>query len=902
MGDGTPDALKEQPKGKGQAQETGDKLRQDAQPDRSRVTDKTQTTDAKPERKSVDPFANLQTAQAAANEVVMYFKGGKQPTDKIQIRYGDGSQREVTVGDRVKELKGIIKSECEIAIGAADRIKQTSKAGEMSVASMIQDNNSRREKLAVDLGMLPAKISSEDIKSRLDKSAAGSPERQKLEQLQTLQNQREKLEGWKNASAYTRTFYALLKSEGMADSSLVLDKLPDGRPKIAEKEIMDSYQLVREAGRLNPDFRNTGVYANADQHVSTLYALYQGDRSQRIMENVQKATQLGREGKVKEQEALLKAAVDDANKISLPLVASQLHLQANQNNPETQAALKGIIVTACNAKLEYAQFLKERGRLWDAQPLVNDVKASCPEMLYQFNPATKAVSYRDESLGKLDNAIAMGAYVNRGTIDQNLQKFNDAIQKQDHEAAQKVVDDLYKISNDVRNQCQQSNKVLEEERIKILMDKENLGKRTELSEHERKIEEIRIEKELNIVNNTIEMRSAHARRLYNQVRLLDADLRLSKAGADYGSPSAEAIYKEIINNDADLVKELNKSAPRDEEGRSAMEQRLEAARQKSGWERNWKLVATAGAVVAGLVVAGLTIWSGPGAAFFGAGTTAGLLTTMGIATAGGVVAGGLTYHGVHRGLTNDKPDFWGDFKEGGTIGGTTAALVTAAWAGPTLLGSSAAEGAQAASSGRIAALTARAGKLGLTRQTLALGYGTQAAIEAKEVIFDDKSVGDAAKSLAWRGGVNAMMFGMAGQFGGTKGVTMGAGRAEAMRALVGFGKYKAMEEVIFTGMHSLYSGPVLGADGRNPMSSTFLNPPSMLTMAGSDLYQSYSPVTIPFYGRPQHMGLDLADPKDEDLFWRRVNSRYIGLDVIDQKQVKPVTNNQGVMDVPKPAR
>lgn len=898
MGDRrNPELVKEQP-ANGGAQNAGDKLRQDAQLDRNKVTDKTQVTDTKAQRKSIDPFANLQTAQAAANEVVMYFKGGKQPTDKVQIKYADGSIREVTVGDRVKELKGIIKSECEVAIGAADRIKQTSKApGETSIATMIQDNNARREKLAIELGMLPAKISAQDINDRLQKSSDGSAERQKLEQLKTLQTQREKLEGWKNASAYTRTFYAMLKSEGMADSSIVLDKLPDGRPKIAEKEIMDSYQLVREAGRLNPDFRNTGVYANADAHVSSLYALYQGDRSQKIMENLQQATQMGRQGKVKEQEALLKAAVDEANKVSLPLIASQLHLQSNKDNPETQAALKGIIVTAANAKLELAQFLKERGRVAEAQPLVNEVKAACPEIIYQFNEQTKTIAYRDESLGQLDNAIAMGATVPRGTIDQNLQKFNDAIQKQDYDSAQKVVDDLYKVSNDVRNQCAESNKVLEAERVKILMDKENLAKRTELSEHERKIEEVRIEKELNIVNNTIEMRNSHSRRLYNQVRLLDADLRLSKAGADYGSPSAAAIYNEIIKNDPDLVKEINKSAPRDEDGKSAMEQRLEAARQKSGWERNWKLIATAGAVTAGLVVAGLTIWSGPGAAFFGAGTTAGLITTMGIATAGGFVAGGLTYHGVHRGLTNDKPDFWGDFKEGGIIGGSTAALVTAAWAGPTLLGSSA--GKEAVTAGRMAALRTKAAEWGFTRQTLALGYGSQAAIEAKEVIFDDKSVVDAAKSLSWKGGINAMMFGWAGKFGGTEAV-MGRGRAEAMRALVGFGKYKATEEVIFAGMHSLYAGPVMGADGRNPGPSHFLSPPSMLTMAGSDLYQSYSPVTIPFHGRPQHMGLDLANPKDEELFWRRVNSRYIGVDVIDQKKVSPVTNNQGVMDVPKP--
>lgn len=877
-------------------QETADeKLRREAQ-ERTRTTDKTQTGDAKTERKSIDPFANLQTAQAAANEVVMYFKRGMKDTDKVKIQYGDGSVKEVAVGDRVKELKGIVKSECELAIGASDRIKQDSKApGETSVASMIQDNNSRREKLALELGMLPAKLNANDINDRLAKATTGSPEHQKLDQLKTLQNQREKLEGWKNSAAYTRSFYALLKSEGLADPSSGLERLSDGRPKVAEKEIMDSYQLVREAGRLNPDFRNTNVYANADQHVSNLYALNQGDRCQRIMGNLQQASQMGREGKVTEQEALLKAAVDEANKVSLPLIASQLHLKANQENPETLSTLKGIIVTACNAKLEMAEFLKERGRLSEAQPLVNEVKAACPEIIYQYNEKTKTIAYRDESLGKLDNAISMGASIPRGTIDQNLQKFNDAIQKQDHVACQAVVDDLYKLSNDVRKQCTESNKALEQERIKLLMDKENLGKRKELSDHEKQIEAIRIEKELNIVNNTIEIRNAHARRLYSQVRLLDADLRLSKAGADYGSPSAEAIYKEIMQNDPELVKEINKSAPEDEEKRSAMEQRLEAARQKSGWERNWKLVATAGAVVAGLVVAGLTIWSGPGAAFFGAGTTAGVLTTMGIATAGGVVAGGLTYHGVHRGLTNDKVDFWGDFKEGGTIGGSTAALVTAAWAGPALIGAA----PEAASTGRFAALTTRAAKLGITRQTLALGYGTQAAIEAKEVIFDDKSLVDAGKSLAFRGGVNTMMFGLAGQFGGAN-ATMGRGTAEATRALVGFGKYKAMEEVLFTGLHSLYAGPVLGADGRNPPESSFLNPPSMLTMAGADLYQSYSPYKINMYGRPKHMGLDLTDPKDEELFWRRVNGRYIGIDTVDQKKVNPVTNNQGVMDVPKP--
>ncbi len=895
MGQGDkPTEVKQQgnPSGKDEA---ADKLRQEAaEAEKKKANDKADGKDAtKPEKKTVDPYNNLQTAQTAASEIAMYFKRGMKDSDKIQVKYGDGQTKEVTVGERVKELKTIVKNECEYAIGASDKIRQTSsKPGEPSIASMIQENNDKRKALALELGMLPDKLNMQTISERLAK--AKGDEHTKLEQLHGLQGQREKLEAWKNAPSYTRTFYAMLKSEGIADPSTGLARLPDGRPKVNEKEVMDAYQLVREAGRLNPDFKSTQVFANADSQISAIYALNQGERTQRLIDNVLKSHEAGRTGNSAEQERLLKAAVDEANKVDLSLIAAQLRLKENQENEQVKTALTSIIANANNAKLEMASFLKDHGRLAEAQQYFNDVKCDPvgAGLIYRgVDEKTKAPLYRDESMAQLDNALSSGIKMTPGTIDQTLQKYNDAMQKQDHNAAQDGVTQLYNTAAEMKRQVEEANRSLEAERVRLNDAKANLSKRTELDDNARQLEQTRIDAELQLIDNTVKMRNASANRLYNQARLMDADLRLAKATPEYGSQSAHDIYEEVKRNDPELVKVLNDNVPKDEEGRNAMEQRLEASREKGWWERNWRAVATVGAVAAGVVVGALTIWSGPGAAVFGAGTTAALLTTMGVATAGGVVAGGLTYHGVHRGLTNDKSDFWGDFKEGGMIGGSTALLMTAAWAAPALV-PAAPEAAAAANTTRLAALTSRvatgARTLGLTKQTLALGYGSQALIEGGEIAFNDKSWGDAAKSLAWKGGVNSMMFGMAGKLAPAGG-TMGSGSAEATRALMGFGKYKLYEEGIFTGLHAV-TGPVYGTDGRNPGEATFLQPPSVATMIGSDAYQAYAP-EVPgvksIYGRPRHKGLDLGNTKDEEEFWRKLNNLYPGMDVIPQKKVEP---------------
>lgn len=864
--------------GGGASDNAADKMRQEAEAERKKTTDRIQHTEAKPEAKSVDPYNNLKTAQAAANEVVMYFKRGMKDTDKIQVKYGDGQVKEMTVGDRVKELKATVKNECEFAIGASDKIRQTSsKPGEASIASMIQDNNERRKTLAGELGIPADKLNIQEIVARAEKAKPGTEERTKLQQLSELQGQREKLEAWKNAPAYTRSFYAMLKAEGLADPTTTLEKLPDGRPKVNEKEVMDAYQLVREAGRLNPDFKATQVFKGADEHVSALYAMHQGDRTQRMIDNVLQASEAGRQGNPKEQERLLKAAVDEANKVDLSLIAAQLKIKENFDNVQTRTALTSILANANNAKLEMAAFLKDHGRLAEAQQYFNDVKCDPvgAGLIYRgIDEKTKMPIYRDESMQQLDNALSSGIKLTPGAVQQTLQRYNDAMQNQNHSAAQEGVTQLYNTAAEMKQQVAEANRGLEQERVRLNEAKAKLDQRKELDDSAKEIERTKIEAELQLIDNTVKMRTASADRLYNQARLMDADLRLAKATPEYGSQSAHDIYEEIKRNDPELVKALNANAPKDEDGNpiDLMEQRLEGSREKGWWERNWRAVATVGAVAAGVVVGALTIWSGPGAAVFGAGTTAALLGTIGVATAGGVVAGGLTYAGVHKGLTNDKIDFWADFKEGGIIGGSTAGLMAAAWAAPALIPG--AQGANVVNATRSATLIGRVSNtLGLTKQTLALGYGTQTLIEGAEVAFNDKSLLDAGKSLAWKGGVNSLTFGWAAKMAPAGGA-MGRGSQEATRALIGFGKYKVAEEGIMTGFHSIYNLTGGNIDGRNPgPTDTFVNAPSIATMVGSDAF-----------GKRK---LDLTKTQDEEEFWRKLNSLYPGMDVIPDKKVQP---------------
>jgi len=204
--------------------------------------------------------------------------------------------------------------------------------------------------------------------------------------------------------------------------------------------------------------------------------------------------------------------------------------------------------------------------------------------------------------------------------------------------------------------------------------KKALDTKTYLTEGAKKIEQDQIEREQAMIQQQRTYLAADAKeanRLQNVVKLFEASLDVSEENRG----AARALLNEVKASDPELA------AAKGPDGKDSFFASLEkGAVEPSWWDRNWRKVAYGAAVVAGVVAGALTIWTGPGAALVGGGTTAGLMAAFGLAVGTGVVAGAVTGTAIHAGLNvtgvvSEKVNLGDDLLQFGAAGGLGAFTV-----------------------------------------------------------------------------------------------------------------------------------------------------------------------------------------------------------------------------------
>ena len=363
------------------------------------------------------------------------------------------------------------------------------------------------------------------------------------------------------------------------------------------------------------------------------------------------------------------------------------------------------------------------------------------------------------------------------------------------------------------------------------------------------IERGRVEREIGVIDSIVDQRT-------KSVARIDALTDFSRgwlALARQDFRAANGHFKSSLAADPGLDADLKAMQERNPEIKTIKELSELSENDLSGWwQRNYKKVAVAGAMAAGLL-------SGVGVIGIASSLEAGIVTTAVAATAVGGLTGGGVHWGIHR--TVNPNAGWVEFRDGAKIGAMSAGMVASPWAARALQAEALAAGTATtiASTSRIANL---ARTLGITRGTLAGGLAIEGTLQAGDLAFTDKSVYQAGKETLIHGSFDALFLGMARKWGLAKNVADGTTVARLTTAQ-NFGNVGRT----FMFMEGFDTAINLGLYG---YSNRIMQRPYYLTDGPGFIL----PILADHYKHNYGSGLDLSHPGDKTLF--DGNSQQLG--------------------------
>jgi len=751
-------------------------------------SDKTKVTDAAAKPAEIDVkqqteqiYGRITTAKQSADALAELIVSKKPMDEKLTVTGADGKPHQTTVGERIKELKQTVDNAANQAVVMSKSIDQT------EVSRQLNNSITERNTIAKELGLDTNKLSAANITEAL-KNPGDNATKVKLESLLAAQNKFDDFKTLENAPAFTKLIYAQLKGGGFTNPNTPVEMMPNGKLKVDRADITDAMSLIAEAGASSKELRNHPLYLNA---VNEVFPRNENgsQKVQVLTQELQNAIELGSKGNKVEQEKALKAAVAEADKINVPLIAQMVKdpAFANRQNPEVLKEMANTVVMAETARLQYAQFLAEQGRFGEAQTLTLRVKAECPDVMYNRG-ADGQIHYNDNrfvDLAKLDKQMAASSTFDPNKLNTDINNFRTQFQRLqggNTDASTETKDSAYgkgmnnaQVKADLgalsasmdgqlatqKRELTQTKQTIEAEKAKLEAEQKGLGSKKFVTEEAGKIEAKRIEdqiKMLDMQKTQIEEQLTNNTKNTQLVRMLEASYDLSREDRS----AANAKLAEIEQGDPAFVAAHRKD----------LDQLKDMAKEPGWWDSWGKKLCIVGAVVVG-VAAG--IWLGPGCIATGvaAGTAAatalgvGAVGTTMLATAGAV--GGVTVLGLGAGtvaaagtggmrlladntggLALDKEgkplysqeSIWRDMGDSFKVAGNTAALVALPGAAGAVAKVSGA-GSEAVVATTLGGRALNLGKVGATN----LAFGTTFTLGQTAI----EKIGNPNADIKWTG-------------------------------------------------------------------------------------------------------------------------------------------------------
>lgn len=758
-------------------------------------TDKTKVTDKHIELptgtgEADDPYTHTNRIKTLSHQLDQLSADGKKPDDMITV--GD---KQVKVKDFVKDAKQEIKNEIEQAKNAVKGIKQE------TVGVMINQNVQDKIELAQKLGLDPKTVTRESLALERAKTGNNVDRRNLIDALDGNLQERVGMEALRHAPAYVKMVEAEVTVKGHARPELALNK------EAPVDDVRKAFELLKLAGNQDADLKASDIYSKSELVIGMTFASFQQERSAKIIELMRSATEAGKQGTTQtvtidgktqtlNQEQLLIEANKLADKINVPWVASQAMLPANKENGAA-SELMNIVSVASFARLDYVNYMSTHGQTKEAQVLFTKIKTDAPGLIY--NPDG---TYRDKSLEELDNKLTLG--VNTEGSDYQLAQSNflhfidkgklNVDPKHPGQSASECLDQMKAFNKQFKTEMEESNKLLQTQKQDLLKHQQDLEKTAKSDAEKVELEEVK--RQIKVIDATIDQRTAYFNRRENLTTYLEGSWLEAKE--DF--TAAHGKYAEFASKetDASLKKglDIDEKCKRTEEGLSGW------------WHRNWGYVAVGASIV---VAAGLTV------ATLGAGSVlgAGLVATAVAATAAGTAGAAATHWAIERTVHEDAG--WESAWKGAKIGLATSGMIVAPWAtsgrlavagGATELAASTQVASNATAIGRMLSM---ARTVGITKTSLAAGYGMAAVTEGGDYAFGLKTGGEAATSFVRNGLFNSMLLGQAGKWGtlsetavtanATKSTLQSVLGLSAKNAGIGYGTSGVMESYNYLSGH-----------------------------------------------------------------------------------------------------
>jgi hypothetical protein len=673
------------------------KAEKPAQSDNFQIVDRTQLSD-KVTTHADDVKSNLANAKAAAVEIARLDKEHTNPQDKIKVTDSKGNEVEMTVDERVKQLKREIDTQFSTAIKKTDNVPTE------ALTELVKQNTLERVALSQKLGIDIVLSNPGEVRTQIDNLMKQQPNNPDLLRMNQLQTDMERLRGVGELSSATKMLYAQYMAAGLTNEKYGLEKGENGKLLVDPKDVQLAAHMIIQAGE-NKNFRDNPTYQKALASVGEHLGVK--DRGEAI---TKKVTEAAIERDPAKKEAMLKEAVEQTKGIGLDKLATLYRdpeFMARQSQ-EVQDRIKATVDSANNARLEYMRLLTSQGRTADAEKLMVQIKADDPGAVGRLekNGDKLEFKYNTPEWQALDNQMALGTTTNAAQFRQLADLYNKKMAEgqltSSGRGSSASFDEVLKNganrsdigADQILKAMQQLTIKREEERKQSVngLDAEIKGLKAELSGLPGKSFDVEAKREM--AREEIE----------DKLRVLEATKRQLEENAKKVNDFEDAERRMLVINRYSMLNEkssaseeleaLKRDHPEYWNTRFNDEQRqqIEKACEYVPWYKDWRTYAIVGAGVVGAVV-GFGVASAATSAGAVAGTAAFLgvsATTAGIGlaavgTAGGVVlggtAGGLTYYGAHNmadwmGMTKeyDRANFKEDFLQGYRIGSVTGGI------------------------------------------------------------------------------------------------------------------------------------------------------------------------------------------------------------------------------------
>lgn len=668
---------------------------------------------------------------------------------------------------------------------------------------------------------------------------------QKLDDLLGLVDEAETLKMWRHAEGVMKLRAADLKIQGVTDvSNNNAENFGVGKP--SPREITDAFSLVNQAGRASDEVKFSGPNATDPENFSydavyrRICAAHTQATISPLMEMMRQAAELEKKGDLAGAERKFRECAEATDAINLQNIRAQLKNPAVLANPAHVATLGVSLSAVYEARMNYANFLIKRGRGGEALDWLFKAGNDTPEFIMDKGQERERARYM-----LLLNSATYGNAANGDQIKLEWQNFEKSMNERKFDDAEDSLDFLKTNCQVTKDKVKDAVRALTESQKKIETDLADLRSRDlqRLSEFDRKLEEDKIanlDNRLTAVKKAVEENQKivdELERQYHLVRYAEASVALSLNDVS----TAHQIYKELKATAPEIAGDETKH----------LDELCEETRPKEWYEwkalKKWICIGLAG--LAGLAVGVATVWTGPGAVVFGAGTTAAILTTMGVAAVGGALAGGAVGWGAQS-LLDGKMASSEDFFRYAVVGGSTATMVAS---GPLFVGGLPSQTAAASLTATRSWMATAAIRTGNFLGPGAIGATTDAVgNNLLDMAYHGESFGQASRDTAFESALGTIFYKMSPV---NKRIT-GLGRSVQPSVVPRVSLGRTMIGQRGLGTWLAFTNPTMGREALGPMII--------------DTYHSRSPVQLPILGRPAHLPNDPKsdDPVQRERFWQ----------------------------------